>query len=85
MCILYVFNQKRDVLIGKLPLFPVTSYFTLGERAAGNAALAFVALLSDYYFFFLLSHVSSSASKVHSFSVSLFIWQGAIMRVTKRA
>lgn len=54
MCILYVFNQKRDVLIAKLPLFPVTSYFALGERAAGNAALAFVALLSDYYFFFFL-------------------------------
>lgn len=47
MCILYVFNQKRDVLIGKLTLLPVISYFALCKYAAGNITLAGVACLSS--------------------------------------
>lgn len=44
MCILYVFNQKRDVLIGK---FTVISTLLSVNVPPGNTALAGTALLSD--------------------------------------
>ena len=44
MCILYVFNQKRDVLIGK---FTVISTLLSVNVPPGNTALVGTVLLSD--------------------------------------
>lgn len=44
MCILYVFNQKRDVLIGR---FTVISTLLSLNVPPGNTALACTALFSD--------------------------------------